>query len=267
MKIVISVDSAPRARKWANYAVDSLLKYRPSDFTVNVISDTPYKHDGVAWIDAIKYIKMFGLNEIAKNHHAKYFDGNPWSPMTFIRLFIPLMDEFKEEEKILYTDCDVEIIDKRFFSIADMPLLGKDVIGVVDTGRCGRPRWKEYLHDNQIDAFCKRYRGYDHLKNERPFNSGVMIMGVQNILGRKVSYFKELQKVIKFVQEHGLYTDQAICNILFDLLPCSTAYNALHRINNPSDGVYCIHYAGQTKLTGEYPNRIIRNEMVAQNRN
>ena len=264
-KIILSTNHNEKSIEWTKYAIDSFLAHNVPDVKLYVLSDIPFSYKDVTNIVMSDYEKMLGLDKFTNT--TKYFDGSRFPIATFYRLAIPLINEFQENEKVIYTDADVECISPKFFTLFNHPMQGNEIVGVVDNGSKGIKQWVKDGERSLIRRLLVKYGTYERLMvHHKPILAGTILMSPRTILQNHSEYRKEIQEVINLVQNQSLLNDQAVMNIYFKCGTCSSAYNSVYGLIDPHSEAYLIHYAGSAKTRGEYPPKSIRSVMLEQNR-
>lgn len=245
-KLVLCIDSKPRTKIWADVAIRSILKHKPDSVDVYVVSDNPYRSSDIIWIDANPYIKKYRLDRISQ---CKYRKGEDASPMILFRIVLPLVNEFKDDEKIVYIDCDTEVIDKRFFSIFEERLNGCEIGAVMDAPYV---KWWRFFDNKEIcSAMCKSSR--ERLLTGGYVNSGVMLISPKQIETNHPRYEQEISPLIDMSIRNSLFWDQDLINIYFSIAIISDSYNVSPERNTFVKDKFLIHYTGWCKMQDQYP--------------
>lgn len=244
--IVLCFDSKPRTRQWATVAIESIIRHKPEDVSIAVISDSPFSMSKVDWIDAKPYIEQLRLDRISR---FKYRKNEHVSPMVVFRLVLPLVKELSRYKQLVYLDCDVEVVDKKFFNIFNEDITGYDFGACWDAPYI--PYW-EFMHDNQVQRyFCKNAKQRFLAGNY--VNSGVLLVNRDGLVGEKENYEKFISDAIDNFLGHGFFLDQDLLNVCFSIRLLDDAYNMTPEKAFQGRNAFLIHYTGHCKMGDTYP--------------
>lgn len=246
-KIIFCAGGSDRAILWLDYAIKSIRKFTGNNIEIYVASDRKIQVDGAKVIDANPLIKRMGLDRIMS---FRYHRGN-CNPMILFRLAIPLLDEFKDDDKVLYIDADTEVIDSRFLSIFDYEF-DYDILACNDYDDFSRRKMTKFMFDRDI-VKCMRKNAKERMRRGLYANSGVMMFNLEHIRKLRPDYEKEMQTMLQLMVDKHLFWDQDIINIYFSIDFMGREYNYFPKSFKKGDKPYLLHYVASAKLEGNYP--------------
>lgn len=142
---------------------------------------------GCVWIDAHK------LDAFLPDRPCGYIQ----STMTFAKLFIPILDEFKTCSKVLYLDNDFEIFSGNILKIFDEDSDGYDVLAVRESEKmCNNHarKWRyPFVKDiaEIMPASCKK-----RLDNKQYINAGLLLFNLPYIRNAHADYLADVRNMI-----------------------------------------------------------------------
>lgn len=254
-KILFCINSNETARGWLRYAIDSVFNFynRHEPLIIYVASDTEFSYRGAKWIDARKHFHKLNLDII----RCRPYHSGMCSPMILFRLLIPMIDEFLDD-KVLYIDSDIEIVDSRFFDIFDLEF-DSDVAGVCDYDSFCRKKMNLLSSLPSVFSMMRK-NAKERVKSATYLNSGVLLFNVPHIISMRPKYSLEINHLLDLMIKHRLFWDQDIINIYFSATKIPTAYNMFPKRFKHGDSVFAVHYASKGKLEDlPYPPQKERN--------
>ena len=256
-RVVFCVDENIRQREMLDYAIKSIHKFAPTPCHITVVSNKECAES--EWVDANKYIERYKVDRIIEG--MKYLTGKQISPMCFMRLYIPLMEEFTQDSRILYLDTDVEIIDSDFFSIFKLPINA-------DLGACKEPpqvsKWRQRGLEQCLEALKTLNVYGKRIKDGKIYNSGIMLMNLEGIRRRYNDLPALYETIINILKEQSVRGwDQNVVNLLFDIQEVPSNFNCVSGWRYAGRPL-ALHYPGRNKLVGEYPPRVERAKILKE---
>lgn len=147
----------------------------------------------------------------------------------FARLAIPLMDDFRKYDIVVWVDADVDVISRSFSGIFDVETSDDGLAAALDR--------------NQQDTISKIKNYFPAWNKTRYFNSGVLVMDLHKIdpqdWRRRVLNGIEVHNQKKFWTK-----DQDILNGLFDIKEIDVRFNWVPSMAEVPGGPWLVHYTG-----------------------
>ena len=249
--VLYAVDGSSRSREWLDVSLDSLDRFLNRNIDVFVASDVRFDRNGCKWIDARRYIKKYGLDRIRS---VKKLGMTP-SPMQMFRICAHEIDELKGANKLLYLDIDTEIISGEINRVFEIDV-NSDVAGLYENSQHGNDSTRIMLGSrellNEMDG-----RTVKRLKNGGYFNSGVMLMNLDEMRERLKGWGGKISRVVDIaVRHHRIVVDQDIINVEWTADPLPKRFNVIRGVVNDCNDPVILHYAGTEKYKmSEYPPR------------
>ena len=169
------------------------------------------------------------------------------------KLMIPLIDKLSNYDKILYIDCDIEIV-KDFKSIFNITF-SEEILACLNESIN-----KEYIKKKINPKLKKINKKYLDFKNNFNYiNAGVLIFNNKLIRNNLELYKKRVHKFLNINKKcNFLCGDEEIINLMYNInysLP--KIYNRFYRFLSDSKENYIfIHYTSKSK---ESFNNLIKN--------
>lgn len=248
--LVFFEDGSEQERYCCDYAVSKANQYKPADVEVCVASPVPYKGDAT-WIDVSTIIPILGLSEMVNQTTSRKFSQSAVI-MLLLRQFIPLMDAFKDAEKVLSMDTDTEIVSKKFFDIFDIDMGENEILACHDKYLESR-RWAEQsiLRDKKARRALPRF-ALTRLQRNNYYNAGVFLMNPALVRANRPDLLDDFMLMIPMVLTRDWYYDQDIMNMYYRIGSLPPEYNYIKPIGGVGEPL-CLHYAGMKKNKAEYP--------------
>lgn len=144
----------------------------------------------------------------------------------FVRMAIPMMDEFRKYDRIVWIDVDTDVVSDDFAEILDVETSDDGLAAVADIDQ---PSRMEYL--------LRKKPGF---KGSAYVNSGVMVFDIFKIDKDewKDRVFPGLKR---WMAEKFIWYDQDIFNITFDIRPIDGKFNVIWKSN--IEDACLVHYA------------------------
>ena len=253
INIFYCVNSSPTARKWMEYSIDSIrnLYGKAKGVKIFVASDTPYVAEGVQWIDAVPYIRQYGISRISQVQK----HGRTASPMQIFRLAAPLIKEFENIDRILYLDIDTEVVGSGLTELLDKDF-DADVMALTEHSGHGNTSTSIMLRDSELLGMMSPHT-VSRLRDGGYFNNGVMVMNLKRMRRAHPTWGKQLPLFIEMaVKHHRVVVDQDISNVILDSIPLPPEFNVMPDTDVviPKVPPVLIHYANTNKYKSQiYP--------------
>lgn len=150
-----------------------------------------------------------------------------WDKSIFMRLAIPLMDDFDRYDRVVWLDVDVDIVSSKFASILDVATSSDGLAAVKDSGEAGLMKWfRRSFPEAGKAAYC---------------NSGVLVMDLRKI--DKEAWRRKIWAGIEKHLREGLkFPDQDILNAYFDIRTIDERYNTFSRDLSKIRAPWLVHY-------------------------
>lgn len=175
-----------------------------------------------------KYAPDIDVVDIDPSKVDSLFDGVYEDDRSILlRLAIPLIDDFKRYERVVWLDSDVDILSAAFSGIMD-----------VDTSEDGLAATLDVCQSAYVDYMRARF----HNASSMYFNDGVLVMDL-----KKINSDVWRKKIELALSEHArqpfVNKTKDILNGYFAISKMDDRYNWIWRrgVNNES-GAWCVHY-------------------------
>ena len=246
--IVYCCDDNNFARKQLHFSIQTLRQHTTDpDLKIFVVA---YCKDavpnGCIWINAHR------LDELLPNKP----QGFVQSTMTFAKLFIPILDEFKTANKVLYLDNDIEIFSKNILRIFYENCENYDFLAIRESEKMCNSHARKWRYPFVKDiasimpTHCKI-----RLDKKDYVNAGILLFNLANIRVSHADYIAEIGKMIQLQQKHPkvcCMQDEDIINMFFSINIISPKFAARQTIVAEQQTCYAVHY-NQGKSQNDYP--------------
>ena len=252
--LVYTVDDDLECLLQLETSLKSVRRCSKETLDVYILTDSPrpWMQDmhGAKVVDVSDMVKKYGLDKTGI-----VWRKNPVPPMLLFRLLIPMVEELKPYEQVMYLDTDTEVWSPEFFDIFDRDS-NCEVIAVKDnishngaakrlakTRANGGSDWKDapgiYNRWDEMLYGTGKYA-----------NSGVLVFNMKNLRDGyepRIEYIMEKVKVLK-----PYYSDQDTLNAYFKVFVIDDRrYNSWMRTESTS---LLRHYVGNDRRKfREYP--------------
>ena len=150
-----------------------------------------------------------------------------WDKSIFMRLAIPLMDQFSGYDRVIWMDADVDIVSDKFAGITN--------VDTSQDGLAAAPDIKQQMYTSRMRRMFAGWR------NRAYFNSGVLVMDLAKI--DRDSWLKRISNGIsRHLREGFRWPDQDILNGLFDIRMMDGRFNTIWRNVGQQVKPWLIHY-------------------------
>lgn len=258
--ILYCCDENLRGREWLEYSLSSLFRNCDpfSEIEVFVASDTPFRREGVTWIDMNPYLEQFRVFDIAREYRHRI------PPMTYMRMAAPWMYELWNRDVVFYIDIDTEICGHGLTEIG-LEDFNADAKVVFEKSDYTDSIVNQLLGDkgltDSISGSAKKRlstgKGY--------FNAGVMLMNLKRLRRKILDPNKWIPAMVRLAVEHKFpCVDQDALNIVLDVVPLDSRFNYMPCLDSPEDcQPEIIHYANHEKYECvEYPPQRLRKRVI-----
>lgn len=203
---------------------------------------------GVTLLDPSKIFNDIGIKE-------EDMTRKRWPYEAMFRLALPLMEEFKDIEKILYLDTDTLIMSRKALRLFNIRPNGYEVFGAPDVDRL-QNHIDDIAHeiDNRMFSILdKRIWIPNSKKCSSYINSGVIVMCLNAIRDYGIEWYKIRLKNFWNAFLHGKFKfpDQDFINAFLKVSPSiSKLYNRLCGDRDKTFYTDCViqHFVGKKKL-------------------
>lgn len=217
-----------------------------------ILTNTPR-----SWMKDIYGAKIIDVSRLVRDYQLDctgiIWRNKPVSPMLLFRLLIPLVEELKGYDQVLYLDTDTEVWSEKFSQIFDVdPDMKFEAVAVRDPLKPGGTYKRiKFLKDKNPREQGMFSRWADLLANDHEYvNSGVIVFNIPRLVS---GYEERIKKTIDcMIYLKPWYPDQDILNIYYRLKVLND-----RRFNHwvgIVDEVYLKHYVGNVRKRSEqYP--------------
>ena len=205
---------------------------RKSAFAVYASGDRHVAYKNNVILELRKYVPEADVVELDLARAGDMFDGIPPEKRSyFARLAIPVMDDFRKYQRVVWIDSDVDILSRNFAKILDPDF--------VRTGDDGLAAVADIKQEERKRVFKKRLPWFD-----KPvyFNSGVLVMDLDKI--DKATWHRRVTDgIASYLEEPFLFPDQDILNAYFDIMEMDSRFNFIWRQEPfPENPAWLVHY-------------------------
>lgn len=170
-------------------------------------------------VDPSAYDKL--LENVSSKHRAQ-----------FARLFIPLLDAFRQYDRVVWIDSDTDVVSGEFASILE--------VETSDDGLAAAPD----INQSSFDEYIKSLDG--NWCKPVYVNSAVLVFDLFKIDKEKWRS-KILRGISDNVEKNFRYIDQDIINLFFDVNPIDIRFNWIWRRGvDENRGAWLVHYCDPT---------------------
>lgn len=213
--VVYASDGRDYAR--LRMSVASVRKYIGDDTRIVLLTHAaPPDIQGIETVDPLPYMTSMGLHDRGWNRH--------WPFSTLYRLSIPIIDEFKDTERLLYLDTDTLVRSKDARGLFTMSLDDYEVWSAFDIDN--KHTRVKLVMDNDIPDNAKhllREKLWDRrgtrLRNYA--NAGVMLMNLAQIRKNDIDWYLRRINLFWDIECSGKFgfLDQDFMNTMLDNNP------------------------------------------------
>ncbi len=249
--VVYTVDDNTECLLQMVASIRSVRKFI-GDIDIFILTNTPR-----SWMKDIYGAKIIDVSRLVRDYQLDctgiIWRNKPVSPMLLFRLLIPLVEELKGYDQVLYLDTDTEVWSEKFSQIFDVDLDMKfEAVAVRDPLKpSGTYKRIKFLKDKNPREQGMFSRWDDLLANDHEYvNSGVIVFNIPRLVS---GYEERIKKTIDcMIYLKPWYPDQDILNIYYRLKVLND-----RRFNHwvgTVDEVYLKHYVGNVrKKSKQYP--------------
>lgn len=253
--LVYAVDDSTECLLQLVMSLKSVRRYSKEPIDAYILTNKPksWMNDlyGAKVVDVSQLVIDYGLDKMELD-----WRGNPVPPMLLFRLLIPVVEELKGYDQVLYLDTDTEVWSSEFFDIFTKDNEGHEITAVKDSlsgagavVRTARVRdskgttWKDPPDIfNKWDAIAKREVAY--------VNSGVLVFDMPKLINGYDKRIRYILNVVKTLKPY--YSDQEALNVYFDIF--AVVDRKFNGWRGKSEGAFLRHYVGNDRRgAAEYP--------------
>ena len=179
-----------------------------------------------------KYVPEADVVEMDPLKFGPLLDGIPDKDKpTFARLAIPLMDDFRRYQRVVWIDDDVDILSANFSRIMDPD--------VVKTSGDGLAAASDISQEDRKRSIRKRFPAYDAPVY---FNAGVLVMDIPKIDVGSWRYRVE-SGIAEHLARPLRFRDQDVLNAYFEISEMDSRFNFIWRMEPvPGSPAWLVHY-------------------------
>ena len=183
-----------------------------------------------------KYVPGVPVIDVDDDEAMKYLhEEDPWmvaKKAYNVRLAIPLMEQFKDYDRVVWVDCDVDIVSNGFSDILKCET-GEDGFAMA------MDAISNYMIEKYLNSMRELYGPYDKAVY---FYSGIAVMDLKKINKEKLKH-----AIYDLKEKKYRFPDQDALNFNFDIKPIDQKFNFSYRFRAryPKGTNPCaIHYHG-----------------------
>lgn len=172
-----------------------------------------------------KYVPGVPVIDVDEEEALKYIPvRDDWMKAYVIRLAIPLMEQFRQYDRVIWMDCDIDLVADGFSDILECETSDDGFSMVVHA-------FDKEMNDKLCNRAKTKFGSYD---KGVYFNAGVIVMDL-----KKVSVEKMKAAISDLIDKKYEWLDQDTLNFHFDIKPIDPKFNFIYGWNR--------HYPEGTK--------------------
>ena len=179
-----------------------------------------------------KYVPGVPVIDIDDKEALQYLHKeDPWmmsNKAYTVRLAIPFMNQFKEYDRVIWMDCDIDIVSDGFSEIL-----------MCETSKDGFAMSVDIIYKKHMKRLDELL---GHYGKESYFNAGVTVMDLQ-----KINKDKLRDAISDLKEKKYKFRDQDTLNINFDIKSLDRKFNFWTWTNEKINEICAIHYVGRHK--------------------